>query len=171
MTNLILIIIALLIITLLWLINLVLVLVSNQNHIQTARINLQESIRSYLDLVPLLLLKTQHLNKDLLKERSAWFNDWHHPHNHWPLFTSFDKKVDQIIKDYELNNPEAKNNKLYQQIRDDLKEREYQIRTNTHAYNSWIIKFRHKLEKKRYQLANKLDFKYGNKTYKLLADF
>lgn len=171
MTNLILIFIALLIIILLWVVNLVLALITNQKHIEDTKHQLQESIRSYLDIVPLLLLKTENLNKDILEQRSSWFNDWQHPENHWPLFVNFNKKIDQIIKQYELDNPEAKNDKLYQQIRSDLKEREYQVRANTHTYNSWIIKFRHKLEKKLYRIANKLDFKYGNQSYKLLADF
>lgn len=171
MTNIILIFIAFLIILLVWLVNLVVTIIANQDRIQESKLQLKETIRSYLDIVPLILFKTNHLNKDLLQERSAWFNTWNAPGEHWPLFVNFDRKIDQIIKDYELNNPEAKNDKLYQQILNDLKEREYQVRTQTHTYNSWIIKFRHKLEKKLYRIAYKLDFKYGNKNYKLLADF
>lgn len=161
--------IGILIIILLLLVNLVVIIISLQNQIMEAKLQLQDSIRSYMDIIPLLLLKSDQLNKSILQKRSQWFNDWHNPEAHWPVWTNFDHTIDDMIIKFESQNQNP--SKAYTEAKNELRQREYQVRSSTHDYNSLVIKYKQKLSKKLFNFAKKLDFKFGSQKYQVLADF
>jgi len=155
-----LIIIALLIITLLVGINLVVIVISLQEKIEKARLELKDSIRAYLDVVPLFLFNIGENNSEIYKMREKWFSDWNNPEKHWSIWTGIDHKIDNRIEKDPTNN-----------AIDRITEKEVLVRTSTHEYNSRVLKYTNKLEKSIYKFAKLFDFKYGSKNYQLLEDF
>jgi len=153
-------VIAILIITLLSIINLVIIIIHSQNEILQAKRDLEDSSRSYVDLLPIIWHKIGLYEKGLYQMRTNWYAT-----KSWEKWVQLDKESDDILIDF------TPFTEAVQPFVDDLKKREIQVRSYLHDYNSAVIKYNHQLEKKQYKFAKMLDFRYGDKTYDLLEDF
>ena len=122
-------------------INLLVILIGSQREIKKSELKVKDSIRAYLDIVPLLLVKSGNIDKQLLALRATWYDNWSEIDSHWSIWRELKTQTSSIVASLEDK-----------RIKERIGQKLHDIHESVHEYNSSVISYNNKIQKKRYKV-------------------